>query len=454
MANNNNHIDPVEGVSAVSKQKELIALQKQTQAEENAWKKALDTKDPARIYSCFWLVIQILNHVGLDVTDGAVIAQAQLMDVEHKMQQCMIKISKALSDIQGNEAGYHVYQANGTLAPDTFLGLKSSYYNMSLTGNPTQAGSVTETGKGLEDDVNSLISSLKQLYYSDASDASAPTVGDLSKIVNPYVWQNGKDFDLTGLWQHLEASYNSAGFNNPYGTSFKMVSSNSSDKASLMQQYMYYKAQSTVYTTNSDTVNATGGDITKLLSFDPPKPNDPSQNMSCDAMISQVLQTLNMFNTSNQVETSATGYTSFGLQPTNEPLLKLILLGLNNIYHGDAGNEYAGVYAEFNMAAYNSYWSKPGADKSAQTLDPSLLGPGLPWSQVVPGAGTSGADVLTNWYTQTNSVQSSIGSDTSTNSSTMQAQTANEGDEVSVGQNAIKSLNQYVNALCQNQNSA
>lgn len=447
----NNKINAVEEVSSNVRQKELLAVQQNAQMEEARWKKALEMKDPARLYSCFWLVIEILNHVGLDESEGAVMAQAQLMDVEHSMQQNMIKISKALSDIQGNEQGYNVYQAaNGVLSPDTFLGLKTAYYNMSLDSS----GNIQEQGSNFEQDVNSLETAIKQLYYSDSSDTSAPTVGDLSKIANPYVWQNGQDFDLTSFWSNLEAKFTAAGFNNPHQTGFSMVSSNPSAKASLIQQYMYYKAQSTVYSTNSDTVNAAHGDISKLVSFDPPIAGQlPSETDNNDAIIGQVLQALNLFDTTVNVQTTASGMNS--LNPNGDNLLKLILEGQNSIYsQQSSGTAQAGVYAEMNMEAYRSFWSKTSAAKSAANIDPSLLGDYTNnWTQI-SGGGVGGADVLTGWYTQTNSVQSSIGSDTTTNSSTMQAMTANEGDEVSVGQNAIKALNQYVEALSQSQISA
>jgi hypothetical protein len=461
---NNNHVDPIEGVSAASKQQELITLQKSAQSEENAWKKALETKNPVHKFSCFWLVIQMINHVGLDVSDGAVIAQAQLMDVEHKMQQCMIKISKAISNIQGHEQGYHFYQDGaGKYAPDMFLGLvnpssaSSGYYNMSMGAGANSPSQISEfVAPDFKKDTNDLITAIKQLYYSDASDASAPSVGDLSKIVNPFVWQNGKDFDLKGLWSSLEGKFNAAGLNNPYQTSFKMISSDPSSKASLLQQYMYYKAQSTIYTTNSDTVNGAQGDITKLVCFDPPS-SDPTQSSHTDEMITQILQALNIFTGSCSLNTSLTGVTTnqYLLQPVTEPLLKLILLGINKIYTVADGTTYAGVYAELNMEAYNSYWAKPSADKSAQDIDSGNLGTPTSgsWTKV-DGTGSSSSEVLGYWYGQTNSVQTSIGSDTSSNSSTMQAMTANEGSEVTVGQNSIKALNQYVNAVCQNQNSA
>jgi hypothetical protein len=451
VANNNNnyHIEPVEGVSAASNQNALIALQKQSQAEENQWKKALETKNPARVYSCFWLVIQILNHVGLNVTDGAIIAQSQLMDVEHKMQQCMIKISKGLSDIQGNEAGYKFYNSGqGYLFADSKLGLKTNYYNMPEKGL-WGVQSSDQASDAYAKDVSSIEDSIKQLYFADNTDASAPSIGDLSKIVNPYVWQNGKDFDMTGFWSQLESKY--SGLNNPYGTSFKMVSSNSSDKASLLQQYMYYKAQSTIYTTSSDTVNAAGGDISKLVSFDPPA-EDITKNTNIDPMLSQVLSTLNLFKVKPTTQTTAAG--SCPLLDAQKDLLELMLEGKNTISRADAQHDAPGVYAALNYAAYNSYWSKAGADKSAQDLTLDQLGGNPFWGATqVDGVGQGAGDVLGNWSTQTNSVQSSIGNDTSTNSSTMQAQTANEGDEVSVGQNAIKALNQYVNSICQNQNN-
>lgn len=448
---NNNHVDPVEGVSAVSNQDKLLAAQQDAAAEEARWKKACSTKDAAHVYSCFLLVIEILNHIGLDRMDGAVIAQSQLMDVEHKIQQCVIKISKAISDIQSNEAGYHVYQSQrtGYLSADTYLGLKTNFYNMPVAG---------EVGPSYSKDVGDIENAIGQLYFSVNADPSTPTVGDLSKIVNPNVWQNGKDFDMTGFWSELEGKYKAANLNNPYGTSYKMVSSEPSDKASLLQQYMFYKAQSVVYNSSSNVVDGAQGQIKNLVNFDPASTEEVTSNS--DPLISQTIGVLNLFKTRPSVQTNAPA-SSILLNSPQEDLLQLMLEGKNTIYGLGSCKEAPGVFATLNYEAYNSYWSKAGADKSAQDLSNQELGNSefWGWTKIQDSSGhdyvgTGASDVLGSWYTQTNSVQSSIGSDTSTNSTTMQAMTANEGSEVNVGQNAIKALNQYVSALTQNQRSA
>jgi len=409
-------VDAVDQVNSVD-QNALGQLHDAAIKAEQNWVKAIDSNNPCKTYSCYYLIIEMINKVGLDKTDGSVMAESQLMNVESEIEKCVANIGKFISELQSKEAGYNAFGSNGVLFPDTFLGLQSSYYNVSASGVENPSDDFTKSLK-------SFVSSIGKLFFSN-QDTSAPLVSQLSKIENPNVMQNGQDFDLTNFWTNLSSQYKAYSIGDA-----QLFSANGNDHMSLMQQYVYYKAQAAVYNGSTSSVNEAQGDISKLVTFD-------LSGAGSDPFVSQMLGLYTDFNTNVSVATTAQGLPIYSTTSPN--ILALALADQRNNF----GNQ-VGLYGAFSYEAYNSYWSQPNAvDGISQA--PANAGP------VVSGSGTSQGDSLTAIYSGINTDQASIGQTSSTDSTNMQGSIANEGSIVNVGQNSIQSLNQAVAQLCQNQ---
>lgn len=434
--------DTVQPVDGVSSDGSLTALHQDAVSQEANWEKALQNKNAVHTYSCYFMVIELINHIGLDKLDGAIIAESQLMDVQHQMQQAFVDIGKFITMVQGQEAGYHSFAQlkwnDGPPAPekglaaDSYLGLNAGFYGMDCWNASKEfVSSDYQTALG------KFKAAIEKVFYCN-TDSNAPTVQDLSSITNPNVYQHGQDFDLSGFWKQLSSLYGAAGFNKD---GFNMVSGVSSDHTSLLQQYMYYKAQVAVYTGSTQDVDAAGGDITKLVDFSPVGDN-------VDPFINQMLQTLNQFNIQVSVSNTAGSPYLNGSFTTSGNILDLILTNRDNM-SGRGPDWHVGLYGAFNFMAYNSYWSKPNA---AEGISPNPTAP-FPGYQC-DGTGVGGGDTLSTMSTNINSTQATIGNNTGTNSTVMQELSANEGEIVNVGQNAIQSLNQATAALMMNQISS
>ena len=139
--------EPVDSIDQVQSQGKMSTLYEDAKTQEANWEKLIHNKDAVHTYSCYLMVIEVINHIGLDKMDGSVIAESQLMDVQHQMQESMADIGKFIAELQSQEAGYHAFSTNdfiqrifegpGLLTPDTFLGLNSSYYNIGVDGTET-----------------------------------------------------------------------------------------------------------------------------------------------------------------------------------------------------------------------------------------------------------------------------------------------------------------------------
>jgi hypothetical protein len=461
-------IDPIEGVQGSSgsksaqAQNSLDALHNDAVNQER-WITVLKEKHAATTYSCYMLVIQVINHISLDKIDGQVIAESNTMNIETEMQQNMIKVSKMLSSIQGQTAGTLPYVSFNPqsimLSPNSLLGLKESYYHVDPQTGVEDAGS----GKGsFQETVKEGVEAFRKLFYCN-TDSNAPTVGSLNTIKNPNVYQNGQDFNVSGYWSQLSAKYA------PYsrtesGQQFNVVGSNPSDHASLIQQYMYAKMQAAVLGGNIDTVDSAQGDISKLINFDP--------KGSGDDFITQSMQVINAFNVQEQASISGVGNPVSYINPVSGNILDLMLKEQYTDYDPSGvspGNDHwqqdpsqdqsGGLYNAFNNMAFNHFWAQANSGKASQHIPNDAQAPsgslsGWYEADINSVRGVSSDDNLSSSYTTVNGCVTSLGTVTSTEGTKMQELTSNEGNVVNIGQTSLKGLKDAVEAYSANQLSS
>jgi len=505
--------DSVDAVGAVGSasdgQLRMNDVQQDMASESLRWKSALEDSHAAHTYSCYMLVIQVLNHLSLDKIDTQVIAESQLMDVEHEIQSKLIDISKSVSAIQGQVQSYVPYSVTHSAgtdswSPDSFLGLNSNFYNI---GETMQDWGTEHVSSDFQSDVDTLEGAIKQLFYAN-SDATAPTVGDLSKISNPNVFQGGQDFDLTNLWSKLQQesskynkSYSTDMLGNSYSSpkTFNVISTNTSDHASLIQQYLFYKAQLAVDGGSIQTVNAAQGDITKLVDFTFDGSGD-------DGFLNQIMSLLTTLD--GKVSVSRVQDLDPWMDTTSDSVLDLLLQDqrynyvvngsspsgwwdsdagkwINNegSWHNDGSGNPAnlgddprvGIYGAFSFMGFNNFWTKatsttdeqhipsdnvpyigtapdhshPVNDTGAWDAPEASYRNGFFGENAVKGVG--GNDMLTAATTGLNNSVTNIGSAAGTESTKMQELTSNEGENVNIGQSAIKSLDNAIQTFDTNQ---
>lgn len=474
----NQAIEPIEAVGSVkSKSQQIAALHDDAIAQESLWQKVLADKQAAHKYSCYVLVLEVVNHLSLDKIDTQVVAESQMMDIEHEMQSEMIKISKFISELQSQSSGTVPYTAvsassvfswDVVSSPNTYLGLKADYYHI----QDQQAGWGTEVvGSDFKSSVDDFTDAFKKLFYCN-SDSNAPTVGSMSTIPNPNVFQNGKDFDLTSFWSNLQGqystynrSYSADMSGNSYGEAktFNVFGTNSNDHASLIQQYVYYKAQLAVQG-SVDKVDAADGDITKLVDFSP---------TTGDSFLQQALGIVDTFNTTESAKVSDKDDNKLTpwMNTSSDSVLDLILQDQRNNYDPpgvDPGNDHwqanqsqdqkVGLYGAFSDMGFNYYWAKAGSGSSSQHMPQApQVYPENPtgyWEENTKLSGVSTGDDLTSSYTGVNGVITALGTVTSSESVQMQNLTANEGETVNIAQNALKGMNEAIETYSGNQLSS
>ena len=450
------------------------------------WVQALNTPNASHTYSCFLLMLLALSNLGMGNINGAALAQSNLMDTEQSLQKNLVTISSFLSQLQQNStADSKGFQAealpNGTtfsstcnyLAdPNAFNGLASTFYSMQSSGanfgaeNPSAA---------YQTSMASFIQAFKEIFYCNTNQ-NAPTVSSLSEIYNPNVFQNGQGFNLTSFWQSTNQGFTNAGYNLPQYPQDQVISTNPSDTASLLQQYMFYKAQVTVDTGSIPTVDGANGDISQLVTFDPTK-------TGCDPFITQTLGLWNSLNTTESVNRS--GLQAGAIAPCNATSGNLIDMMLTGNYGQltDTGTPYAGdsqvgLYGAFSYMAFNDYWEKNPAGNTNQTVTAPTGGPSnwqaaqwkynvepddrdgyVPaaswsWGSPIASLGNAQGDDLASLTTTVNGVQTNAGAATSNQSSAMQELTANQSSYVSIGQNLLQNLGQSLTQWSQNQLSS
>lgn len=439
------------------------------------WVQALQTPNAAHTYSCFMLMLLALSNLGMGNINGSALAQSNLMDVEQSMQKNLVTISSFLSELQQNStANSQAYQTSAVSSsnissyltdPNAFNGLVSTFYSMQNSGANFGQESVSSQ---YATSMTSFIQAFKEIFYANTN-ASAPTVASLSEIYNPNVFQNGQGFNLSAgnpnmpgsqsFWSQTNDSFTNAGFNKPQ-QGFNVIGTKPSDTASLLQQYMFYKAQVTVDTGSISSVDAANGDISKLVNFDP-------TSTDCDPFITQTLGLWNSLNIQEQVNRSGLKTPFVADSETTSPnLISLILTGSNGQLM-DTGNPYqvnaqgqpdgqVGLYGAFSYMAFNDYWSKNPAGNSTQSVTAPSGGlaswsSNWDWGSPIASLGSAQGDDLASLTTTVNGVQTNAGSATSEQSVNMQELTANQSSYVSIGQNLLQNLGQSLTQWSQNQ---
>ncbi|MEI8301211.1 MAG: hypothetical protein WCG10_06365 [Chlamydiota bacterium] len=451
------------------------------------WVQALQTPNAAHTYSCFMLMLLALSNLGMGNINGSALAQSNLMDTEQAIQKNLVTISSFLSQLQQNStADSQAYQAGATQTdsihvgslnyladPNALNGLATTFYNLQKNG----VVGAEYVNSEYADSMASFIQAFKEIFYANTN-ASAPTVASLSEIYNPNVFQNGQGFNLSAgnpntpgapsFWSQINSSFTQAGFNQQ---GYNVVGTRPSDKASLIQQYMFYKAQVSVDTGSISTVNGANGDIGKLVDFDP-------TSTDCDPFITQTLGLWNAFDVTESVNRSGLNANAITCEsPTSGNLITMMLTGSRgqlwdsgSIYTNDSGadNGQVGLYGAFSYMAFNDYWSKNPAGNSTQSVAAPSGGPAnwypaegflnlvipLPswdWGSPIASLGNAQGDDLASDTTMVNGVQTNAGSATSAQSANMQELTANESSYVSIGQNLLQNLGQSLTQWSQNQ---
>jgi hypothetical protein len=193
------------------------------------WMGVVQQQHSVQAYSFYMIVIQMVNHLSLDKIDGQIEAEADMMQVEHDMQESLTTISKYISTVQN------------------------------------QSGDTTDLA-------NEATAAFKKLFYCN-TDQTAPTVESVSSVANPNIFQQGQDFNLGSLWSKLNSEYSE--YNRSVGgQSLQVIGTNPTDHVSLIQRYIAAKAKLSVYTEGTTKVDAAAGDITQLLGDLGPKGNE------------------------------------------------------------------------------------------------------------------------------------------------------------------------------------
>lgn len=457
------------GSSVKSSSNQLNALHSDAVNQVNSWQNAISDPNAAKKYSCYVLVISVINHLSLDKIDSQVIAESQTMDIEHQLQSEMIKISKFISKIQTESTGTVVYKEDSfcgpAFSPNAYLGLRSDYYQLTAQGAESEDPAAQSVSPDYKKDVDSFVNAFKKMFFCN-TDTTAPTVSTLSKITNPNVLQHGKDFDLTRYWSTLNGQYSK--YNQEYSTNvkgnpcnekFDIFGTNASDHASLIQQYVYYKAQLAVQGGSIDNVDAADGDISKLVDFSP---------TGGDALLSQAMEFITMLKPSESVQLSSNGYT--WANTTTDSVLQLILENQRTMYDPSgvsSGSDHwqataaqdakVGLYGAFSYMGFNSYWAKATGGTAAQHVAAPTVSAGYSfgnWHEDTGIQGNSPGDDLATSYSAANGVVTTLGTVTGTESVKMQELTSNEGETVNIGQTTLKGMSEAIETYSGNQLSS
>lgn len=445
-------IEPVTGVtSGAQGQQQISDIQSNAIATDSRWQTALNTNQAVHTYSCYILMIQMLNNLSLDKIDTSVIAESQMMNVEQEIQSKLVDISQFISKIESEATSYAPYVLTSASpqmwSPDAFLGLTDDFYEIA-EGGTSQTFGQESVSSDYQASMNSFVSAFKSLFYCN-TDMSAPTVASLSTIVNPNVEQGGQNFDLTGLWTNLQSQY--AQYSRTYSTDesgnaystpkvFNVVSANGSDHASLIQQYMFYKAQLAVDNGNVDAVDGANGDITKLI--------DLGLDTNGDELIQNLMQGITMFDVSETVARTAKN-TPF-VSTTSTKVLDLILQEQYNNY--SSNGLQPGLYGVGSYMAFNYFWTQASSSTVEENIDHPPSGSG--WKVVTDAPGVGVSNDLAGDYTGIGGMITNVGSVTGLESTVMQELIANEGESVNIGQSAVQSLDTLIENLSQNQLSS
>lgn len=397
-------VDPVESVGGVKRSEPI---------QNNAPVKGSNDKSDLLFGSNYILLVMKYTNIAMEHQAKIVQLRGELASVVSKIQGDLSTISEFVSKLQSEaHSGQGIYEKDygDIVSPDSVSGLSPDFYNMYETFSGDQSSFGSDAMDGVSSQYQTLmagfLSAVKDLYCASSS-GSGPTVGDLSTITNP---TGGKDFDMMSYYKDIQDSY---GDFSDQGC--QVVSTNSGDHASLMQQFMYYKAQLAVNTgTTSDVIDA-NGNIGKLVNF-------KFGDIDYDSDLGPMMQTLNSFNT---VVTVNRGNCPSYLIPQTDSLLSMMMKGefYNTVDGKTSGWSFSsgmchvkpGLYAAFSFAAFNYIWTK---NPNMSLADGTGNDPGNNWWTNDLGGGIPTADTLSGMYMTTNTAQTNVsasGNQTNTN---------------------------------------
>jgi hypothetical protein len=317
----------------------------------------IDVRSTSFIYA----VISLTN-LAMEKQSDVVGLQAQLADVVSKIQSAFSTMNSFFEQMiaQTKQAGFmdtYVTDHDESnpdgydMNPNALSGLDSHFY--ALDDNNTSAspaGQVFGQDQGLvsqsyQDAMKGFVNAVRSLF-SCSPTGDTETVGQASKMDNPY---GGPGFDFNapgGLWSQLNTAYSKYSFGG-----HEMFSTKSSDHMSLMQEYTAIKMKINIVTGDKDTVTAAAksGDYSSLGNFDPSKPGN------LDAMMGPVVQFLNSLNVTVTADRSGYGDNAhYAADPTTtRNLLSMIMTDTKD----SSGNVVAGdLYA----SVFNSHEPEQG----------------------------------------------------------------------------------------------
>ncbi|MCH9631172.1 MAG: hypothetical protein S4CHLAM37_11910 [Chlamydiia bacterium] len=418
--------------------------------EAPKWETALKTKHAAKMYSCYMLFLTAVNHLQLIPIQNHMVQQANLMNVEHAVQQKLLTISKFIATIKNSATSggtyssydYNVDPAKAVFDPRAFNGLVKTYYDVSAgSGSFGQEKPSADYVKG----VKGFVKAFRELFYAN-TDSKAPKFEELCHIKNPNILPSGKDFDLTAFWGKLNSKY--AAFNCGH---YNVFATKPSEHASLIQQYCYAKAQVVIASKSKKNVNGANGELNKsLVNFD-------VTDVNCDPILKATMQTVSTLEAREKVARDVS-YVSYNTQETTEGL-NLIL---NRQYtpfasYADEGASVSGkqdgLYGYFAKAAFNYFWEKnPQSTNSPKGSAPA----GVPaagfssWS-AVKSKGVSLDNLAGSLEENVNALQTNYGQSVGQGSVSAQALTTNEGQDVNIVQTGLKGKKQVDSTMLQNQ---
>jgi hypothetical protein len=320
-------------------------------------------------------VLQVMKYTNIAMEHQADIVSLRGEEAElgTKIASDLATISQFISTIQSKAHSGGELDAKFAgvwyASPETFSGLSQDFYNINQTDlwhfGSDSVGGVSASYQSM---MTGFISAVKDLYFC-SSTGVGPTVKDLSTITNP---AGGQDFDMSKYFQQIQSSYSQ--YSNTGTPGLQVVSTNPSMHPSLLQQYMYAKAQLTVKTASADTLAGAGGDISKLVNF-------MNGSDGFDSDLQPFMQVLDSLNVQVSVKDNKSGTpVDLWIKGETNNVLSMILNGqLYNRYNGsdpmamplvqpEAGEVTPGLFCAFAYMAFNYIWTKnPNLDVDDQS---------------------------------------------------------------------------------------
>ncbi|MCH9631173.1 MAG: hypothetical protein S4CHLAM37_11920 [Chlamydiia bacterium] len=452
------------GVQLIKKQLEERNKLEQTQEKNSQsvhntqprWMESMTAKHAVKKYSCYMICLNAVVHMSLNPMQGEMQASADLMNVQHQIQQNLLTMSGFLSYIKSNATadGAAKDTFSGIFNPNVMNGLKHTEYMIDNKNAKKESGTTdySETASPtFQKKLTAFITAFKHTFYSD-TDPKAPTFDQLSHIDNPHVLPTGKSFDLSTYWGKLNKNFHA--FNQ---CGYQVMATQKGHTASLIQQYCYLKAKVATYTDSKSHVNGADGKIQNLVDF---QIND---NKKCDPLIKSMMQIVTAFESPESVSRSVSATTPFAT--TTQTGLYLMLEGKKKAFAESQGpkpttqttesGKQAGLYGYFSDMAFNYFWTKnPNATKDMpkDLPNPDVVNPfGIHEWTAANSVGVADSDHLSSVGLSINSNQTNMGQAVGQGSITIQSVTTNEGQDVNIVQTGLKGKKEADSTMLQNQ---